>query len=311
MWTTGCQLRSPLLAICALLIAGCGDPGSVPGEGAPAVSPRAGSVDPERVVALVDGEPITVDDVEELLRRADAGLGRDAALEALVEQQLLAAEAERRGFDADGQVTGERKRVLARLLLERMATEVTLDSLDRERLRKIYDAQRERFVHGPERRVVHAVALGGGPEAGPDRGRELAEQVHRAVRDADDEEAFREALKPLLEQHGRRLKVESLPPFALESKRFARPFVEAAFAAGKTGDVSSPFRTSFGWHVLLVLEELPAAEVTFDEAREVIGADVLPAERKRHTEEVLRELYEQGDVFIHESNLPGAGKTDG
>jgi len=257
----------------------------------------------DRIAALVDGVPITVDDVQGLVDEADGGVSAAEALDALVQQQLLAAEAERRGFGADDEVDAERRKALARALVELQADGVTVDTLDQEKLRKLYESSIDQFVHGPERRVIHAVALTGKQRLTDEEARRLIGQVRDAARGATTEERFRAAVRPLIAERGKKvLKVEKLPPFHAASKRFAGPFVEAAFAVPGPGHLSEPFRTEFGWHVLLVLEELPAADVSYEEAREIIGAEVVPAERKQRIDGLLDRLVEQGGVVVHEDS---------
>lgn len=265
---------------------------------------------PERVAALVDGVPITVDDVASLLQQTDAGMAPREALDALVRQQLLAAEAERRGFGDSSEVAAERSRALATALLDKEVQEISVDTLDQQRLRQVYESRLEEFVHGPERRVIHAVALVGKKRFATDEAREVIGRVHAAVRDAVTEDEFRSSVAPLIAEHGKkRFRVETLPPFGSATRRFAMPFVQAAFDLPAPGHVSQPFETKFGWHVLLVLEELPAADVPFEEAREIIGAEVVPLERKQRVEHLVGELRDRAGVFVYEPGpAPGEGE---
>jgi hypothetical protein len=264
----------------------------------------------DRVAARVDGVPITVEEVQGLIDDADGGLGPVQALDALVRRQLLAAEAERRGYGASDDVTVERRKALARALLDRQAAEVTVDTLDQERLRAVYESRLEQFVHGPERRVIHAVARTGEKRWSSERAHEVIDQVRRAVGEATTEEEFRAAARPLVKAHGKkRLKVETLPPFHAGSRRLAAPFVEAAFAVPGPGHVTEPFQTKFGWHVLLVIEELPAADVPFEEARQIIGAEVVPLEQHRKVESLVEELRSKAGVFVYGDGAASGDRT--
>jgi hypothetical protein len=288
--------------------ASCGDDPAVdPGA---ADRPIAGSETPpsDRVVALVDGVAIGVDDVRDLIERADGGIDAGAALEALVSQELLAAEAERRGFGRRSEVTHEQRAALARALLDRRAQAITLDTIDGQ-LREVYESQLDRFVHGPKRRVVHALARTGKKRLTDEQAVELIGRVHEAVRDALTAEEFLAAARPLVAEHGKKkLRVEMLRPFHSASKRLAAPFVQTAFDLPGPGHVSEPFPTKFGWHVLLVIEELPPANVPFEEAREIVGAEVLPEERSESVDRLVEELRDKAGVFVYETGEPsGAG----
>jgi hypothetical protein len=296
-----------VVVLTVFVAAGCGSDRDPTVAGSAEVRDRPGAVDPGQVVATVDGQPISARDVESLLAEADAGLTPRAALDALVEQQLLAAEARRRGFASSADVAAERDRALARALLEQRVSRIGIDELDQQRLRAVYDKQIDRFVHGPQRRVVHAVAIVGEQALEDDDARELASRVYSAVRDATSAGAFREAVEPIAAAHEKSLLLENLPPFAAGSKRFVGPFVDAVFALASPGSVSKPFRTSFGWHVALLIEELPAVDVPFEEAREIIGRERLPVARARSTESLLEELRGKAGVFVLEPGL----KPDG
>jgi peptidyl-prolyl cis-trans isomerase C len=256
------------------------------------------AVTEDRLIARIDGRALGVEQVQELIDAADAGLGRAAAREALIRAELLAAEARRRGFDRERAVSRARRDALARRLLEREAQQVTVDSLDQAELERLYAQQRERFVHGPLRKVVHAVVRTGKDRLEPAAAAEAARRIAAAASTAGTEEEFRAAVGQFKAELGKALKTESLPPFAAESRRFVPEFVSATFALEAPGSVSAPIETSFGWHVIMLLEELPPRNTPFGEAREIIGRELLPAERKRRTEQLFERLEQQAEITV-------------
>ncbi|MFO8074418.1 MAG: peptidylprolyl isomerase [Polyangia bacterium] len=286
--------------LAAVLLLACGD-GREAGEGeasgvdATKVGPGA-----DELVAEVDGVPVFAEELRWLLEESDGGIGVEEALDALVRNALLAREARRRGWGDHPEVIRRRDVALARALLLRLVGSLGPRDLPEKVLRQEYERQRRRFVHGPQRGVIHAVAKA---KDDPAAAEELAREVRSVVEGAADAESFRRELEPLLEDRGSALKVEKLPPFERDDDRFVPAFTEAAFEAGPPGSLSEPFETRFGWHVLLVLEKRPAEKVEFEEARAVLAREMLPAFRSRRAEELIARLWSEADPLIREEVL--------
>jgi len=304
MWSSPPRLALPLALSLAMLALGCVDDPAEDPSAAGRVFGRAAEPKPGEVAARVDGVPITVGDVRELVDETDGGLGPAEALDALVRQQLLAAEAERREFTGHGEVLSERRNALASALIDRLADEVSLETLDQQKLRTVYEQRLNKFVHGPKRRVIHAVARIGKKRLTDEQARQLAARVGEAASGATNRKEFRRAVLPLVAEHGRKkLRIETLPPFHEKTKKIAAPFVAAAFGLPGPGHLSEPFQTKWGWHVLLVLEELPARNTSFEEAREIIGAEVVPLEQRELVDGLVDELSQKAGVFVYETQV--------
>jgi hypothetical protein len=300
------RLRVAALALLAFLPSACdGGGGNATGAEGAAIAEKAreGTSPP---AATVDGEEIGIDEVRALMEESDAGLSAEQALDALIEERLLAREAARRdigGVDVDI----ERERAMAYRLLLKIRDETTVDSIDERTLEGDYARQRERFVHGVERRVVHAVArTGKRGMKDPAAAEALARRIRDTVDGAASEVDFSARVKPFQKEAGAALKVEHLPPFAAETRRFDRVFVDAAFAVPKVGAISPVFRTSFGWHVMYVMEELPSENVPFAEARRVLAEERLQQEREKRTVQLLQRLTQENPVFLYESPVAAA-----
>jgi hypothetical protein len=300
--------RFALLLAWAVFVAACG-PGGAPSPGRDEAARVAGTtaVADEAVLARVDGEPITARDVIRLMEDSEDAGDPERALRALIDQHLLASEAERRGLGDAAEVRIERGRALARALLEEIGRDVTAADLDVAEMERYYASRIERYVHGPQRLVVHAVILAGKGRLAPEEARTAAFEMGKALGRATDEGSFREIAAGFGARLDKALKVEKLPPFDHGSKVFVRSFVEAAFGAAGPGAVSAPFETTFGWHVLMVLEELPAQNRSFEEAKEEIAAQLLPPLREARFEEMMARLLKRERVVIREADGDGSG----
>jgi hypothetical protein len=124
-------------ALALLLFGGCGE--EVP-KATPTAAPEASEVG-GRVVSTVDGQPITVEDVERVARSAE--LSPAEALRRLQRYHLLAGEAERRGFGANAAVRqASRKAAVQELLAMEVEAPPSLDDEDaqvRERFGRLTD----------------------------------------------------------------------------------------------------------------------------------------------------------------------------
>jgi hypothetical protein len=297
-------LLAALFVPCLALLS-CGDDASEPGPSRKAAlrGPVA-DVGDDLVVAEVDGRPILGREVAALVAALGGGVGVEEAARALVDGELLAREAEARGFGRDETVTTARTRALARLLLEREVGGMAPEDLPEARLREFYEKNRGRFDRGPARVVVHYVARSSKKD--PDAARELAALAAEAAAGAADERSFREALAPLVAEHGkRRLVVEKLPAFAADDTRFVAPFVEATFAIPAPGGFVGPVETRFGWHGILLLEELPPVRVPFEEARDTIARELIGEERQKAAARLIEGLERRVRPRIDESALAG------
>jgi len=294
------------LALFAVLQAACdGEGGAAAGAGGGAATEEARK-EAASMAATVDGEVIGIDEVRALMDEADAGLTAEQALDALIDEHLLAREAARRGVGGVD-VDIERERAMAYGLVLKIRDETTVDSIDESALKEDYERQRERFVHGPERRVIHAVVRTGKRGAqDPIAAEALARRIRDAMDGAASDTDFAARAKPFQKEAGDVLKVESLPPFAADTRRFVKEFVSAAFDVPKVKALSPAFRTSFGWHVLYVIEELPAQNVPFVEARPVLAAERLPQERQARIMQLLTRLAQDNPVFLYESPAAAA-----
>lgn len=260
------------------------------------------------VVATVDGVPLFESQVRQLIDEVDGGLPVDAALDVLIRNQLLAAEAKRRGVERLREIEDVRRTELARALLRtRIKQGVVPESLNEGDVRKIYEWKKKEFVHGILRRVVHVVALVGEKKFSEQEAKQLMVGAAQQVKSLETEQAFIEWGNTLKAQHPENVKVESLPPFAADEERLVRPFVEAVFSMSKSGKVSPAIKTKFGWHLIYFAQELPAENRSFSEVEDLLKSEILPYERIKETKHLFNAMDGRGNVHIYENVLDDRG----
>jgi foldase protein PrsA len=89
------------------------------------------------------------------------------------------------------------------------------------------------------------------------------------------------------------------------------PFDKFVFAA-KTGDLSKPVKTQFGWHIIEVLSEVkPAAPQPLAEARETIKTTLLQEQQNQELKDWVREAKANYEVTYAPGYAPKAATQTG
>lgn len=213
-------------------------------EDRPTLSPD--ETDP--VVARVDGTLIRRSDVErEALAQAEGQIeippvpGEaefDRVLEELIDQRLLALEARRRGLhqseEARRRLALAEERILGNVLVETALA----DAVTEETIRRIYQEQIQLIPLGEEVRARHILV----------DTREEAEAIAQLLAQGRD---FAELAVAMSQDQATRLEGGDLGYF---TRGGILPAFGAVAFSTPEGQVSDPFHTEFGWHLLQVVD---------------------------------------------------------
>jgi hypothetical protein len=266
---TGLRLLVALLCVaCAAREAPA--PAAPPGEaftGSLSPPPASGA----EVVAIVDGERIYAADVERVM--AARGASARAALDELIGQELLAAEARRRGLLDDPEVVDTRRRERVRALLRR-EFEPSFDGpedIPAAEVEEVWRLPSIRMYYDHDR--YHGVAYvraelkkDAAPEAvaAAQKTAETFRALAVAARPETREAFFAVAAKLPPGQ-----KVSAAPTQFYQTSRrgpAVEEFARAAMALEDLGDISPPVRTPWGWDVLYLAEIIPERRTPREEA---------------------------------------------
>jgi hypothetical protein len=286
--------------------------------------PRSGELE-SGVVARVGQQLITADGVGRIA--AVQGVGVAAARDLAIHDALFAAEAKANRMDAEPSIQQMINAALARRMLRKLlddadrAGPVTDEELEQVMKRRWLELDRPEGF-----RVVHAVVRT--KEGADEATRGRAEIVARAVREAvmpvvqvakstsqstdgaadPVVEAFRKAADAVAKD-GFEIKIESLPPVAVDGRLLVMEGggLEKAFADGASklearGSLSDIVSTSYGFHVLLLLERIPEARVPVEERRTKVRQEVLWGRASAARSKLLQGL--RRDVMV-ERNVDG------
>ncbi|UQA59263.1 peptidylprolyl isomerase [Polyangium aurulentum] len=291
-------LRAPLFLSIVAALPGCGGGGAAT-SGPP---PERGTL-AAGLVARAGREEVTADSVGRiaLAQGVDPQLARERA----IRDALFAAEARASGVDVSPDVERSVKTVLARRLLQQLLASADAEGPITDEELRLATARRWLELDRPEGfRTVHAVVRV--PEGADAATRARAEQIARAIRsdvvsasaiareraapppvrpgDADGDpavEEFRRAAGAGTRE-GLEVLVEALPAVAADGRMLLMEggslddgFARAASSLGVRGDLSEVVTTSYGAHVILLLERTPASIVPAEERRRRVRDEVL------------------------------------
>ncbi|WP_051279889.1 peptidylprolyl isomerase [Hellea balneolensis] len=239
-------------------------------------------------VAEVDGTKIYLSDVERTA--ASQGLIKEGSpltpgqpvfqkvLDELIDQRLLALDALRQSLDQDDEtrrrLSAARERILGNVLVENHLK----NTVNETTIRRMYDEQASLRNRGDEVQARHILL----------KDEETAQDIAKKLADGAD---FAALAREMSEDEGSRDKGGNLGYFTTDM--FEAVFTNVAFATPK-GEVSAPFKTDYGWHILQVQNRRKAPEPSFEEMRSQIVNFMTYDE----IQNILKSLRAEGDVKL-------------
>jgi peptidyl-prolyl cis-trans isomerase C len=307
----------------ALVLAGafgCGkkvEGGSLPGA-SPSASARATGITPElgrRVLAKVGDREITLGDFAATLERMDpferlryqSADRRKQLLEELIDLELLAQEARRRGLDKQPE-TQERVRQMLRdeLLAQVRAAAPAPDDISEADARRYYDEHRDDFREPERRRVAH-IALGSETEAKAVLEKALAASPAEwgklvAEKSRDGKTKPSESLPAELAGD---LGIVGPPGHPRgDNPRVPEPLRSAVFEIDKVGGVlGRPIAAAGGFHVVRMTGKTDARDRTFADAERSIRVALVQEKIRAREAELEAELKKKYPITIDEQQL--------
>lgn len=252
------------------------------------------------VVATVNGQPITetdleiaISDLEQQFAQLPAEQRRAAALSAVIEIRLLAAEAERKGL-ADGDDFARRMDMLRQRALHSAYIEQEVAALvTDEAVRARYDEEIAKIPASEEVRARHILV-------------ETEEEAREIIKQLDEGGDF-ETIAKEKSTDGAAAQGGDLGYFG--AGQMVPEFEQAAFAMEVGAHSAEPVKSQFGWHVIKLedkrAKQPPAFEQVSGQLRSVLLRDAYM--------KVVNDLRAAADVEIEDEALkamlePAAGE---
>lgn len=302
-------LPALVLALAAIGLAGvatgCG--GRKPESSGPVTRLRPEDV----VVASVDGVPITGARVAAHGRAT--GLAARQSLDDLVNFELLAQAAARRGLAASPAVVEARTRELARRLLRaEFEARTRPEDIPAADVRREYERNRRHFEH-PEIRNVMTVLFparkGAASPADDARARATAQELAerwRAERPADAK-----AARAIVETYYGYLEGVRVDRFNTgPGAPHERDWLKTVMTLKVPGSFAGPLRTWFGWQVVFLVELHPARNTPEAEALATIRREMFPLWQRAAFARFLDEVGGRHQVAAHPERLRAAAGAE-
>jgi parvulin-like peptidyl-prolyl isomerase len=246
-------------------------------------------------VSTVDGEPILLSEVEEVVRAT--GLPPRRALQRLQDERVLAHLAEAHLDEVPREASEAARRAAVRALLaQEIEATHTPEAVRTEDLERRAAELRDGLSAPEMRRASHALVplRADAREETVDAAMRLATRIRDELR---DEAAPAAALDRFAGPRGAfTVEVEHLAPLGRDG--LVTPFADALFGASAPGLLDTIVRTSFGLHVVVLEEIVPPWEVPREEWEPVLRRQLAIEARARATEELARRLSASTTVAI-------------
>jgi peptidyl-prolyl cis-trans isomerase C len=225
----------------------------------PAAAPPAAPADPAKVVARIDGQPITEADVAIAAEDpALSGVGdaqkRDLIVAYLVDLKIGARAASAAGVGEDPDFARRLAYFRDKLLLDEYLEREVKKAVTPAATRKLYDDTVKALTPEEEVRARHILV----------ESEDEAKKVEARIKGGED---FAKVASEFSKDPGSKAEGGDLGFFTKD--RMVAPFAEAAFKM-KPGEVSAPVKSQFGWHVIKVEERRQKPVPTFDEMKEQV-----------------------------------------
>jgi peptidyl-prolyl cis-trans isomerase C len=280
------------------------------GGGEPGVADR-------NVVARIDGQPITLADLQKRMAqqppyvqaRYASPERRKELLDNLIRFEILAREARKRGYDRDPQVLRhQQQKLVDRMVAEELDARLKAEDIPEAELRRFYQEHAERFTR-PEAVRVSQILVADATAAA------RVAAAARALGPRDDR-GFRRlvaahSLDEDSKQRGGDLTFLERQPAGGGSDAHRPPpaVVEAAFALTEVGQIGGPVRGDHGFHVLRLGQRRPAALRPFEEVAAEVRQLVLEGQRSRRLDEWVAEMRNKVNIQVYEDKLRDVAAT--
>jgi parvulin-like peptidyl-prolyl isomerase len=269
------------------------------------------SAQADQIVATVNGVPLLVEDLKRQMRD---GVSKQAGLTRLIQLELLAQEAQRRRLGRTAAVREAHNRALVHVLARQFGKAFTADKVTEALIERSYQLNRFRYVYPTRAHVSHLMVAADPrrPQEYHTRARQLAQRIRDELGalpriDLEGLKSVFSVWKTKARDQGFRLIQEQ---FTRTRDSLTKPFADAAFSL-KPNELSQVVRTRFGYHVVLLLELLPARNTPLAEVRDEIRQRIHPEAKRIEFQRFVEALEKQSRARVNLEILAALEQSSG
>ena len=150
-----------------------------------------------------------------------------------------------------------------------------------------------------ERKVAH-IMFKTGKNAKPDKINDAQNKINKTYDLLKNGDRFAEVAERFSEDRSTAVKGGVLPPFGVG--KMVSEFESQAFKLNSPGDFSEPFRTDFGWHIVMLLEDFPV--VLNDDLYLKVKTGIERDSRSKLSSEFMaKKLKDQYNLTVYKENF--------
>ncbi|MEO5766952.1 MAG: peptidyl-prolyl cis-trans isomerase [Polyangia bacterium] len=257
-----------------------------------------------RPVARIDDTVITVGDVQDRINKmAPFPRGRYVSLEKkkdmldnLIRIEVMAKEAEKRGYDQDPEVIRVKKQqMISKFLQKEFESKLRVEDVPDADVQKYYGEHPEEFNRPDEVRVSQILLA--------DKAK--ADKVAAEARAADksNPKTFTELVAKYSQDEDSKARGGDLTSFDKGSTIYPKPVIEAAFSLKEVGEVSAPVKSDKGFHVLRLTQKRPGFSRPLPEVKRQIQQRLFREMRTKALDAFVADLKKKYAVTVDEGNL--------
>lgn len=206
----------------------------------------------------------------------------NTVLENIYVNRALSNEARKLKLDADPlvkhQLRIQEEQFLAKLRLDRLQRDTVAPDFEARALEK-YKVEAERFTVPPQVHAMHILVSA--KARNKDEALQRAREIHGKV--LAQEKPFEELALEYSDDPSAKSNRGDLGFFAAAT--MVKPFADAAFALAEPGQVSEPVETSFGFHIIKLIEKKAGFKKPYDSVK----ADIVKGLQFEYFENAKRE----------------------
>ncbi len=247
----------------------------------------------EKVLARVNGEPITEKDFSEALEvlppqlRAVVQSNPDMKkkfLENLINQKLLLQQMRKEGVKEDEEIKRKVRQYREALLLKKYVDEKLSNiKVTDEEVKEYYEKHKSEFTQPAKVKVRHILV----------KTKKEAEEIRKKLLKGADFAAL--ARKYSIDKASARNGGE-LGELTRDS--LVKEFANVAFSL-KVGEISKPVKTRFGYHIIQVEKKTPEVVIPLSHVKEEIRQTLLHQKRSEALRKMIEDLKKKSKVEVY------------
>ncbi len=245
-----------------------------------------------KVLATVNGRPITQQDVDAFLQRLGSERamqfrskeGVQKILNELINQQLFYADAVEKGLEQEEAFKAELEQAKVNILIQYAINNIMMDvKVEEDEVKDYYEKHKEQFKKPESVRASHILT----------EDEVTANKILKQIKEGlSFEEGANTYSKCSSEQNGGDLGYFS-------RGKMVQEFEDAVFSM-QIGEISKPVKTQFGYHIIKLVDKKEADISTLEEVKERLTQHLLAMKQNDLYTDKGNELKKKFEVKIHE-----------